>query len=137
MAELRAEGTDIVVHLNAWEAAVAWRRQLRLPVSCVRMVHVDEAPVLGLTPLRLPGLAWPHAFAVGSCGRRGQRQFAAVHAGKPAVVLETEGAPWLKVVVSHPDAVEIAADLAAMLLRRGPAKLGTRGRSGTSPSPLD
>jgi hypothetical protein len=57
-----------------------------------------------------------------------------VRAGQAAVVLDAEGAAWHRVVVSHPDAVTIAADLAGLLLGRGP---GTPGRRGPFPASLD
>jgi hypothetical protein len=40
-------------------------------------------------------------------------------ARQAAVVLDAEGCSWDRVVVSHRDAVELAAELAAVLLARG------------------
>jgi hypothetical protein len=126
MADLRAEGTDVVVHLSALEAVVAWRREVRVPVARLRMVHVEDRPLVGLRLLRLPGLSWPGTFAIGACRHDGRSEFAVVRAGQAAVVLEAEGATWDKVVVSHPDAVSIAAQLAGVLLGRGTGKPGSR-----------
>ena len=120
MAHITVDLNDVVVHLSTLEAVVAWRHGVRVPISCLRMVQVSESPLDDLSLLRLPGLAWPGAFVVG-CGRhRGQREFAAVHAGAPAIVLEVEGAAFDRVVVSDPQAVDKAADLAALLLGRSP-----------------
>jgi hypothetical protein len=47
-----------------------------------------------------------------------------VRAGVPAVVLEAEYTIWDRVVVSHRDAVDLAAELAALLLGRGPNHRG-------------
>jgi hypothetical protein len=122
MAHITVDLNDVVVHLSALEAVAAWRHGLRVPIRCLRMVHVEESPLDGLSLLRLPGLAWPGAFVVG-CGRyRGRREFAAVHAGSPAVVLESEGTAFERVVVSDPEAVDKAADLAALLLGRSPGQ---------------
>lgn len=127
MAELTINSTDVIVHLSALEALGAWRREIRVPIDCVRMVHVEQSPLAGVALLRLPGVAWPGAFALGSRRSGGQREFVAVRAGQPAVVLDAEGTLWDRVVVSHPDAVDIAAELAAVLLGRGPGNHGQCG----------
>jgi hypothetical protein len=137
MADLTAEGTNVVVRLEPLEALAAWRREVRVPIACLRMVHVEESPLPGLSLFRLPGMAWPGRFAIGSCGRRGQREFVAVRAGQAAVVLDAEGGNWRRVVVSRPDAVAVAADLAALLLGRGLGKLGPQRGPGAFPAPLD
>ncbi len=120
MAHITVDLNDVVVHLTALETVASWRRAVRLPIGSLRMVHVEESPLAGLSRWRLPGLACPGVFVVGSRRRRGQREFAAVRAGRPAVVLDAEGAAWDRVVVSDPRAVEIAAELAALLLGRAP-----------------
>jgi hypothetical protein len=122
MAHITVDLNDVVVHLTAPEAAAAWRRSVRVPISCLRMVHVEESPLTGLSSWRLPGLACPGVFVVGSRRRRGQREFAAVRAGYPAVVLDAEGGPWDRLVVSDPRAVQVAAELASLLLGRSPGQ---------------
>jgi len=136
MAEVTLDGGDVVVRLDALEALVTFRRRLRVPLASLRMVQVDDQPMSGLSLRRVPGLSWPRAFAIGSCRRNGRREFAAVHAKSPAVVLDVEGARWDRLVVSQPDASQVAAELAALLLARGPAKPG-KGRPGAFPAPLD
>jgi hypothetical protein len=126
MAELRVNCNDVVVILAGVEALAACRREVRVPVRCLTMVHVEQAPMAAISLLRFPGIAWPRAFAFGSQRRGGRHEFAAVRAGVPAVVLEADGTLWDRVVVSHRDAVEIAADLAALLLGRGPSGRGHR-----------
>jgi hypothetical protein len=124
MAELTVDNNDVIVHLSALEALGAWRREIRVPVDCLRMVHVEQRPLVGLSLLRLPGVAWPGVFALGSRRSGGQREFVAVRASQPAVVLEAQGATWDRLVISHPDAVDVAAELAALLLGRGPGNHG-------------
>ena len=124
MAELTINSNDVIVHLSALEALGAWRREIRVPIDCLRMVHVEQSPLVGMSLLRLPGVAWPGAFALGSRRSGGQREFVAVRASQPAVVLDAQGTIWDRVVVSHPDAVDIAAELAAVLLGRGPGNHG-------------
>jgi hypothetical protein len=124
MAKVEINANDVVVHLSRVEAVAACRREVRVPVRHLTMVHVEESPLAVVSLLRMPGLAWPGAFVFGSRRRDGRREFVVVRAGLAAVVLEAEGALWDRVVVSHPDAVDIAAELAALLLSRGPGKTG-------------
>jgi hypothetical protein len=124
MAELSANRNDVVVILAGLEALAGCRREVRVPVRYLTMVHVEQAPMTTVSLFRFPGVAWPGAFAFGTRRRGGRREFAAVRAGVPAVVLEAEDTLWNRVVVSHRDAVEIAADLAALLLGRGPSGRG-------------
>jgi hypothetical protein len=126
MAELRVIGNDVVVNLSGVEALAACRREVRVPVRSLTMVHVEQSPMAGVSLLRLPGVAWPGAFAFGSRRKGGRNEFVAVRARLPAVVLEAEGTLWDRVVVSHRDAVDIAADLAGLLLWRGPTNRGHR-----------
>ncbi len=131
MAELNVVGHEVVVVLSGLEALAACRREVRVPVRCLRMVHVEGTPLAGVSLLRLPGVSWPGAFVFGSRRRRGRKEFVAARAGLAAVVLDAEGAEWDRVVVSHPEAVQIAAELAALLLGRGPS---LRGPSRRGPS---
>jgi hypothetical protein len=124
MAKLEVNDNDVVVHLNRVETVAACRRGVRVPVRHLTMVHVEESPMAVVSLLRLPGLAWPGAFVFGSRRQDGRHEFVAVRAGLPAVVLDAEGTLWDRVVVSHRDAVAIAAELAALLLGRGPGKTG-------------
>jgi hypothetical protein len=126
MAHVTVDLNDVVVRLTPIETVAAWRQTVRVPIRCLHMVHVEESPMAGLSLWRRPGLAWPGAFAVGSRRHRGQREFAAVRAGCPAVVLEAEGAAWDRVIVSDPRAVDLAAELASLLLGRAPG--GGHGR---------
>jgi len=127
MAELKVTSTDVVVRLTALETVAACRREIRVPVGCLRMVRVEESPLSGLSLLRLPGISWPGAFVLGSRRNAGLREFVAVRAGVPAVVMDAEGALWDRVVISHPDAVEIGSEIAALLLGRGPGNHGHGG----------
>ncbi|MGC8625946.1 MAG: hypothetical protein ACP5VR_00080 [Acidimicrobiales bacterium] len=127
MAYLTVEQLDVVVRLKLLEGLATWRRELRIPIECLRMVHVEHAPLDGLSLWRLPGISWPGMFAIGANHRDGVREFAVVRAGQPAVVLDIEGAGWDRVVISHPDAVNLAAELAGLVLGRGPGRRGPKG----------
>jgi hypothetical protein len=119
MAELTVDTSEVVVRLSPLEALAAWRREVSVPIDCLKMVHVEQSPLEVVTLYRLRGTSWPGSFALGSRRRNGLREFVAVRARQPAVVLDAQGCNWDRVVVSHRDAVGLAAELAALLLARG------------------
>ena len=133
MADLIVDRNDIVVRLAPWEAVAACRRQVRVPVRALRMVQVEEAPLGTLARWRLPGFYWPGSLVLGTGRRRGCREFAAARAGQAAVVLDLDGSHWDRLVVSCPDAKEVAAGLAALVLERGPGGDGGKGRKPPRP----
>lgn len=126
MADVTIDRNDVVVRLSGLEALAACRRELRVPLDRLRMVQVEQEPLKRLARWRMPGVCWPGTLVVGTGRQRGQREFAAAHARQPAVVLDVEGGPWDRVVVSCPDAVILAAQLAALVLERGPRGGGHR-----------
>jgi hypothetical protein len=119
MAELTVGTSEVVVRLSALEALAVWRREISVPIACLKMVQVDQSPLDSVTLLRFRGASWPRLFALGSLRRDGRREFVAVRARQAAVVLDAQGCGWDRVVVSHRDAVELAAELAALMLGRG------------------
>jgi hypothetical protein len=127
MADLTLDGSDVVVRLSAAEAVLAWRREVRVPIAQLKMVRVEESPLSGLSRWRLPGVYWPGSLAVGRARCAKGNEFAVAYAGHPAVVLEAEGGTWQRLVVSHKQATAIAAEVAALLLGRGPGGTGGRG----------
>ncbi|HTV12114.1 MAG TPA: hypothetical protein VME20_09650 [Acidimicrobiales bacterium] len=134
MAEVRVEGNDIVVRLGTFEALVTFRRQVRVPLASLRMVQVEGSPMTGVPLLLVPGLAWAKSFAVGCSRKGGRREFVAVYAHRPAVVVDAEGARWDRLVISQRDAGAMAAELATMLLGRAP---GNPARRGAFRAPLE
>jgi hypothetical protein len=119
MAELTVDTREVVVRLSALEALAVRRRRVSVPIECLKMVHVEPSPLCSVAASRLRWASWPGAFALWSRRHDGRREFVAVRAGQAAVVLDAQGCNWDRVVVSHRDAVELAAELAALLLARG------------------
>jgi hypothetical protein len=118
VANVVAGHRDLIVELGPWEAAVCWRRSLRRPLAEAQLVRVDEDPFAAGCPLVLaPGLVLPRKLALG-VARGGQgKEFLALHTGCPALVIDLDG-PWRRIRVSHPDAPELARELAELLLSR-------------------
>jgi hypothetical protein len=119
MAELTVDTSEVVVRLSALESLAVWRREVSVPIECLKMVHVEQSPLGFVAATRPRWASWPGSFALWGRRRDGRREFVAVRARQAAVVLDAQGCNWDRVVVSHPDAVELAAGLAALLLSRG------------------
>ena len=111
MATIRREGDEIVVRLNDMEKAGALRGDVRVPASTVKDVRVTQTPFRDLRGIRAPGTGFPGVIALGTWRYSGGKDFAAVYRGGPAVVVELEGAPYKRLLVSAHDAADVVAAL--------------------------
>lgn len=111
MATIRREGDEIVVRLNDMEKAGALRGDVRVPASAVKSVRVTQTPFRDLRGIRAPGTGLPGVVALGTWRYSGGKDFAAVYRGGPAVVVELEGAPYKRLLVSAHDAADVVASL--------------------------
>jgi hypothetical protein len=109
MATLRREGNELVVTLTFLEKLAAVSDDIRVPWTSVRYVRVNESPLRELRGLRI-GTRLP-GIALGTWHARGGRMFAAIYGRSRGVVVELDGTRYRKLVVSLPDASELAASL--------------------------
>jgi hypothetical protein len=110
MATLRREGNELVVKLSSLEKLGALRDDIRVPWASVRYVRVNESPFRELRGVRV-GTRLPGVIALGTWYMRGGKLFAAIYRRSPGVVVELDGARYRKLVVTLPDASEVAASL--------------------------
>jgi hypothetical protein len=105
------EGNELVVHLSGWERLAAFRGDVRVPLSCVQAVVVEEHPWQALRGIRAPGTGIPRVIAYGVRRGTGDRiDFAAVLSKRPAVqVALAPPAPFARLLVSVSDAEEASA----------------------------
>jgi hypothetical protein len=113
VADLEVEGNELVLHLRPIEKAEGAHGDIRVPLSAVTAVRSVDDPWPELRGIRAPGTGLPNVIAVGT--RRGGfgKDFAAVHGKGPAVVVELEGAPYGRFVVTADDAAPRASSIAA------------------------
>jgi hypothetical protein len=85
MAELRVEGSELVLHLSSAEKAESVHRDLRAPLSAVRGVEVleDAHGPAGIRAGIKIGTRIPGVVEVGIIQGRTKRLFAAVHHDTP------------------------------------------------------
>jgi hypothetical protein len=109
VAILIVEGSDLVIKMSELEKFEAVHPDIRVPISTIRAVRVVEDAWPELRGIRAPGTGIPGVIAVGT--RRGSfgKDFAVVHGRERAVVVELEGANYARILVTTPDADNVAA----------------------------
>jgi hypothetical protein len=79
--------------------------ELRVPIEQVRSARVTTNPFEGLRGLRAPGTGMPGVIALGTWrSRRYGRTIAAAYRHRPALVLDVDGEPFARLVLSVDDA---------------------------------
>ncbi len=116
MATLILEGADLVVKMSEFEKFEAVHPDIRVLISTIRAVRVVEDAWPELRGIRAPGTGIPGVIAVGT--RRGSfgKDFAVVHGRERAVVVELEGASYARILVTTPDADNVAVEIQRHLM---------------------
>jgi hypothetical protein len=115
VADLVVDDTEVVVRLSPLEKVGAMRGDVHVPLSAVTGVRVSDDPWSELRGVRMPGTGLPGVISL--CTRRGPgvRDFAAVYLRLPAVVVETSGADFDRLIISRRDAEQTAQLIARRL----------------------
>ncbi|MFI9583608.1 hypothetical protein ACIHCQ_17560 [Streptomyces sp. NPDC052236] len=104
MARVVVEGTDIVVRLSWWEKVAARRREVRVPVSALRQVHIEPDWWRALRGEAGKGAWIPARVCVGTRQLPEGKDFAAVRAAGPVLCVELlPSAPYSRLAVSVRD----------------------------------
>lgn len=115
MARLTVDGDEVVVRLSGRERLFAHRRRVRVPLAQVRAASVEPDWWRVLRGEPHPGRFLPDRLCVGAWEHPGGRDFVAVHAHGPVVLVDLEpSAPFARLAVSADDAVEAEATVAAI-----------------------
>lgn len=110
------EGSDVVVKMAELEKFEAMHKDVHVPLAAVRAVRVVDDAWPELRGIRAPGTGIPGVIAVGT--RRGSfgKDFAVVHGKGAAIVVELDGASYARLVVTTPDAENVAAAIRGRLM---------------------
>jgi hypothetical protein len=116
MATLVVEGSEVIVKMAEIEKFEAVHSDVHVPLSAVRAVRVVDDAWPELRGIRAPGTGIPGVIAVGT--RRGSfgKDFAVVHGKEMAVVVELDGASYARLIVTTPDAENVAAAIRGHLM---------------------
>ncbi|MCO4699204.1 hypothetical protein LRR80_05297 [Streptomyces sp. RO-S4] len=112
VVERDADGWTVVVRLAWWEALLARRREVRVPLSQVTATGVEPDWWRAMRGTPVVGRCRPGRFCVGEREHVLGRDFVAVRAGVPAVLVDLRApAPFVRLAVSVPDAGQAARTL--------------------------
>ena len=103
MPSLAVEGGDLVLRLGRWERLGALRRDdLRVPVEKVNEARRVDNAYAAVRGLRIPGTGIPGRLLLGTWRARDLKQFVAVRGRGPGCVIELDGEPFDRWIVSEP-----------------------------------
>lgn len=112
MARVVVDGEDVVIRLAPREALPVRRREVRVRSADVRAVRVEPDWWRTLRGTPLGGRCRPGRWCVGERLHPLGRDFVAVRAGVPAVVLDlSRPVPFTRLAVSVADAEQVAETL--------------------------
>ncbi|WP_149550235.1 hypothetical protein [Streptomyces marokkonensis] len=124
--ERRAEVRTLVVRLSWREALLARRRAVVVPLAEVRAAGVEPDWWRAMRGTPVTGRCRPGRFCVGEREHPLGRDFVAVRAGVPAVVVDLRHpVPFVRLAVSVPDAAQAVGTLRRHLGRDGGGEYGS------------
>lgn len=118
MARVVVKANEIVVRLSWWEKAAARRREVRVPVSALRQVHIERDWWRALRGVTGKGTWIPARLSMGVRHFGEETDFAAVRADGPVLCVELRrSAPFSRLAVSVSDPEETMRDLLPLVPR--------------------
>jgi hypothetical protein len=108
MTSIAVEDGKVVVRFTGRHAAMALARQVSVPLADVRAVEVVDDGFDVDLGWRVGGTGIPHRLAFGRFRKKGVRTFAAVYSGEPALMVDTTGGDWDRLLISVDDARGVA-----------------------------
>lgn len=113
MATITLSSHALDVRFTRTEKLTGLLRDIEVPLSSVRGASVEPDGVRAAQGLRAPGLAIPGRRKVGTWRGRGSRSAVCVKAGEPALRITLTGSRWGQLLIGHPNAADLAAQLSA------------------------
>ena len=109
MAKVIREGDRVRLELSAMEklGAVNWSK-IETPISAITSISVVDRAWTRETirGVRAPGTAFPYVIALGTMRHRGGKDFVAIYFRRPAWVIEIDGRPFKRWVLTSNDNLE-------------------------------
>ena len=117
MARLRLDDETLHLELTMAEKIAGLHGDVRVPLSAVRAVALEDDALRAVHGMRAPGYSLPWRTKIGPWRRRGHRCFVVARRGVPAVRVELDSAGFDELVVSTQDAREVAEALGRVARR--------------------
>ena len=119
MANIVLHAKGISVKLTIAEKIWSVSGDFEIPVTSIRGAEVVDGKALtifkGISWAMRVGTALPGVYYAGRFFRKGGADFLVVRAGKPALQLNLSGKPYLRVVLTMPNAEKVAEDVNSAL----------------------
>ena len=113
MARVVTSGEMVTLALTRVERLEGFRSDIVAPVASVRAVRAVDDLWSELRGIRAPGTGIPRVIAVCTCRGSFGKDFAAVHGRAAGVVVEFDGEPFQRWVVTVDDPGRVAGELSA------------------------
>jgi hypothetical protein len=119
MAHVVVHSKGISVKLTFAEKIWSVSGDFEIPVTSIRGAEVVPGKATsifsGISWAMRVGTALPGVYYAGRFFRKGGADFLVVRAGKPALQLNLSGKPYLRVILTVPDAEKVAEDVNSAL----------------------
>lgn len=119
MASIVVHSKGISVKLTLAEKIWSVSGDFEIPVTSIRGAEVVDGKALnifkGISWAMRVGTALPGLYYAGRFLRKGGADFLVVRAGKPALQLNLSGKPYLRVILTVPNAEKVAEDVNSAL----------------------
>jgi hypothetical protein len=113
MARVVTSADSVTLALTRAERLEGFRGDIDAAVGSVRAVRASDDLWSELRGIRAPGTGIPRVVAVCTCRGSFGKDFAAVHGRGPGVVVEFDGEPFQRWVVSVDDPGRVVAEVSA------------------------
>jgi hypothetical protein len=113
MARVLTTGGSVTLVLTRVERLEGFRGDIVAPVTSVSGIRASDDLWSELRGIRAPGTGIPKVIAVCTCRGSFGRDFAAVHGRGPGVVVEFDGEPFQRWVVSTDEPGAVVDEVSA------------------------
>jgi hypothetical protein len=113
MATFSVNHDHLQLKLTGGEKLAGLHGDIDVPLGAVRGVEVEPDPIAAVHGWRAPGLGLPGRKKIGTWREHGRRRFVVARAGVPAVRVTLSGGEPDELLVSTPQAAQVAAELDA------------------------
>jgi hypothetical protein len=114
VAHLTTTDGSVTLALSRFERLEGFRGDITAAASSVTAVRTSQDLWSELRGLRAPGTGIPGVIAVCTCRGSFGKDFAVVHGRRPGVVVEFDGEPFQRWVVSVDDPDQVVAAVSAI-----------------------
>ena len=119
MAELIADGGDLIVRLTPGEKIWGFHRDIRVHLSSIICVAPDPKPWLGLRGWRMAGVSLAGRAVLGTRRHGDGYDFCILHSDRPAVRVDVAPGRFSRLIISVPEGGDPQSEAARIAAAAG------------------